>query len=633
MSGDPTPDIEEDLAPRRVDWRLWRRVLRHLRPYPGPVASMIGGGSILAGVEVALPLVTARIIDIASGADGSDRHREILIWGAVYGILLVIFAALVHVFIRAAGRLATGVAFDLRTAAFQRLQALPFGYFDVRSTGWLVARVTSDVTKVTGLLPWFLLDVFWGSLMLSGILIAMLSVDLGLGLAVAAIVPPLAIATWWFKRRMLESSRRIRRANSKITATYNETIAGVRTTRMLAREADAAGEFQELSGEMHHWTVRNALQSAVYLPIVMSLGSIGVGLALWAGGIQVLEGPGPTATTTSTLTLGTLIAFMQYAVLFSQPIQELAQRFVDLQNAQAAAERVQELLDERPSIRDSPEVRSRIDAHAASPVDGRAEDGGDPIIGSIAFDRVGHWYVEGERVLDDISFELRPGMTLALVGHTGSGKTTIAGLLARWYEPSEGRILVNGVDYRERGLDWWQSRFGVVQQVPHLFTGTVRENVVYGRLDASDDDVRAVLARVHALEFVDRLSGDDGDGLDFQVGEGGERLSIGQRQLISLARAFLADPPIFIMDEATSSVDAETEAAIQDAVESILSDRISVVIAHRLGTIRHADLILLLDKGRVVERGSHEELMALGGRYRTLYLDQFVNEEERRVLG
>ena len=236
-------------------------------------------------------------------------------------------------------------------------------------------------------------------------------------------------------------------------------------------------------------------------------------------------------------------------------------------------------------------------------------------------------------MLEDVSFELRPGTTLALVGHTGSGKTTIAGLLARWYEPTEGRILVNGTEYRERGLDWWQSRFGVVQQVPHLFTGTVRENVRYGRLDADDARIRDVLQRVHALDFVERLQGEDGAGLDFQVGEGGERLSIGQRQLISLARAFLADPPIFIMDEATSSVDAETEAAIQDAVESILADRISIVIAHRLSTIRRADLILLLDAGRVVERGNHDQLMQLDGRYRRLYLDQFVDEEERRILG
>ena len=616
---------EDDLTPRQVDWRLWRRILGHLKPFPRAVATMTGCGVILAAVEVSLPLVTARIIDAASGLQGEDQAGQIPWWGLLYGVMLAIFALLVLLFIRAAGTLATGVAFDLRTGCFRKLQALPFGFFDVRSTGWLVARVTSDVTKVTGLLPWLLLDVFWGSCMLVGILVAMFSVDAGLGLAVAVIVPPLALSTWWFKRRMLLSSRRMRRANSRLTASYNETIAGVRTTRMLAREEGAAAEFHEISGEMREWSVRNALQSAVYLPIVMSLGSIGVGLALWAGGVQVQESTG--------LTLGTLIAFMQYAMLFSQPIQELAQRFVDLQNAQAAAERVQELLDEDPAIRDSRDVQARIDEQTASPVAGQATDGGDSAIDTVTFEGVGHWYVEGERVLEDVSFELRPGTTLALVGHTGSGKTTIAGLLARWYEPTEGRILVNGVEYRERGLDWWQSRFGVVQQVPHLFTGTIRDNVRYGRLDATDDQINEVLKRVHALDFVERLEASDGRGLDFQVGEGGERLSIGQCQLISLARAFLADPPIFIMDEATSSVDAETEASIQDAVESILADRISVVIAHRLSTIRRADLILLLDQGRVVERGSHEELMAMDGRYRTLYLDQFVDEEERRVLG
>ena len=224
---------------------------------------------------------------------------------------------------------------------------------------------------------------------------------------------------------------------------------------------------------------------------------------------------------------------------------------------------------------------------------------------------------------------MRRGTTLALVGATGSGKTTIAGLLARWYEPSDGQILVDGVDYRQRGLDWWQSQFGVVQQVPHLFSGTVRDNIRYGRLDADDDAIRAALQRVRALDFVSDLEG----GLDFEVGEGGGNLSQGQRQLISLARAFLADPQIFNMDEATSSVDAETESTIQAAVDEILRDRIAVVIAHRLSTIRRADLILVLDQGKVVERGSHEELMQARGRYRRLYLDQFVNEEEARLLG
>ena len=617
-------DDENDLAPRRVDWKLWRRILGHLRPFPRAVLTMMGAGLVIASIEVVLPLVTAGIIDEATGEAG-PKTTSMVGWGLLYAGLLGTFATVVLLFIRAAGDLSTGVAFNLRERCFGRLQELPFGFFDVRSTGWLVARVTSDVTKVTGLLPWLLLDIFWGSSMLVGILVAMFSVDAGLGLAVAIIVPPLALSTWWFKRRMLTSSRRMRRANSRLTASYNETIAGVRTTRMLAREEDSAAEFHDISGEMRTWSIRNALQSAVYLPIVMSLGSIGVGLALWAGGVQVQESTG--------LTLGTLIAFMQYAMLFSQPIQELAQRFVDLQNAQAAAERVQELLDENPLIRDSPEVAARIRSQTEDPSPGRASDGGDAAIETVTFERVGHWYVPGERVLEDVSFELRPGITVALVGHTGSGKTTIAGLLARWYEPSEGRILVNGVEYRERGLDWWQSRFGVVQQVPHLFTGTIRDNVRYGRLDATDDQIKEVLKRVHAMDFVDRLEAPDGRSLDFQVGEGGERLSIGQRQLISLARAFLADPPIFIMDEATSSVDAETEASIQDAVESILADRISVVIAHRLSTIRHADLILLLDRGRILERGSHAELMAAGGRYRTLYLDQFVDEEERRLLG
>ncbi|MAD19068.1 MAG: ABC transporter ATP-binding protein [Planctomycetaceae bacterium] len=609
---------EDDFKPRHVDWRLWRRIAGHLRPYPRYVLTMVGCGLMLAVVEVILPLITAGIIDEATGP---GRFERIMTLGASYAVLLACFALLVWRFITAAGLIATSVAYDLRESSFARLQSLPFGYFDVRSTGWLVARVTSDVTKVTGLLPWFLLDLGWGTTMLVGIFTAMMLVDPQLGFAVSVIVPPMVIATWWFKRRMLESSRRIRATNSRLTASYNETIAGVRTTRMLAREHTASAEFRSISEDMRSWTVRNALQSAVYLPVVMSLGSIGVGIALWAGGVQVREETG--------LTLGLLIAFMQYAMLFSQPIQELAQRFVDLQSAQAAAERVQELIEETPAIRDSPDVAARIAATPEDPPPGIAPDGGRALVGTIRFEGVGHAYVEGERVLDDVNFEISRGTTLALVGATGSGKTTIAGLLARWYEPSEGRILVDGVDYRERGLDWWQSQFGVVQQVPHLFSGTIRDNVGYGRLGADDRAINAALERVRALEFVEALEG----GLDFEVGEGGGNLSQGQRQLVSLARAFLADPQLFIMDEATSSVDAETEATIQNAVEEILRDRIAVVIAHRLSTIRRADLILLLDRGRIVERGSHDELMTAGGRYRDLYLAQFVDEAERRIIG
>jgi ATP-binding cassette subfamily B protein len=466
------------------------------------------------------------------------------------------------------------------------------------------------VRKVTDIVPWLLLDFAWG-----GAMIVAMVVNAPLGFAVALIMPPIALATWWFKRRMLKSSRRIRRANSKITAGYTEMIQGVKTTRMLVREDAHLKEFSSISDEMHSWSVLNALQAAIYLPVVMSLGAIGVGIALWQGGVRVQADTG--------LTLGVLIAFMQYAVLFSEPIQELAQRFVDLQTAQAAAERVLELLDEEPAIADSDEVQAAISAQRNVEGNGAASDGGDARVERVAFEHVSHEYKPGETVLRDISFEVKRGMTVALVGPTGGGKSTIVSLLARWYEPTAGNIEINGLDYRKRGLDWWQSQFGVVQQVPHLFAGTIRENIAYGKLDATDEEILHAIARVGASFATD---------LDAEVGEGGDRLSTGERQLISLARAILADPQIFIMDEATSSVDTETEANLQAAIDEVLQDRMAFVVAHRLSTIREAHLILVVQNGEIVERGTHESLLKAKGAYFDLYHAQFLEDTEAKIL-
>jgi ATP-binding cassette subfamily B protein len=373
--------------------------------------------------------------------------------------------------------------------------------------------------------------------------------------------------------------------------------------------------------------MRNALQSAVYLPLVIVVGSVGVGLALWQGGVLAARANDVGAG--AGLSLGSLIAFMQFAVLFSMPIQELARRFTDLQAAQAAAERVQSLLDTEPQIADAPEVRAAIEAQLAHPRPGRAIDGGDERIETVEFDDVTFAYKGGPPVLEHFDLAVRAGEMIALVGPTGGGKSTIVSLVARFYEPTAGAIRVNGVDYRTRGLHWLQSNLGVVLQTPHLFSGTVRENIRYGQLDATDAEVEAAARLVDAHEFIIGLDG----GYDAEVGEGGARLSTGQRQLVSLARAVLADPQIFIMDEATSSVDTETEKLIQSAVEKVLAGRIAFVIAHRLSTIRAADRILVIDGGRIVEDGSHEALIARRGRYFALSSKEFAREQVAAAAG
>jgi len=321
------------------------------------------------------------------------------------------------------------------------------------------------------------------------------------------------------------------------------------------------------------------------------------------------------------MSVGALVAFMQYATLYSMPVQELAARFTDLQNAQAAAERVQGLLDTEPEIKDAPEVAARLAANGHAPVaDGIAADGHPDAIAEIRFKGVDFWYEPGEPVLTGFDLTVRAGQTIALVGATGGGKSTIVSLVSRFYEPCAGSILIDGIDYRERGLAWLQSKLGIVLQTPHLFSETIRENIRYGNLAATDADIERAAKLVNAHEFVEALP----DGYDTAVGESGARLSTGQRQLIALARAVVANPAIFIMDEATSSVDTETERLIQSGIEAALEGRIAFVIAHRLSTIRSADVILVIEHGRIVEQGSHEELLRGRGAYHRLYTEQFV---------
>jgi ATP-binding cassette subfamily B protein len=453
-----------------------------------------------------------------------------------------------------------------------------------------------------------------------------------LGLIIIGVVPPLAVISKYFQRKMLLSSREIRKFNSQITASYNESIQGVRTTKTLVREADNLAEFQQLSAQMFDAAVLNARQTSIYYPIVTTLGSLAAGLALWRGG---------ALSAAAAISLGTLVAFINFASQFFQPINQLAQRLTEMQGAQAAGERVMGLLETVPAIKDSPAVQRRIAAQFAqsaasvptqSPIENQkskiAPDGGPLQIESLEFRDVTFRYESGPVVLHDFNLNVRAGETIALVGPSGGGKSTIVSLVCRFYEPVTGQILVNGTDYRERALGWLQSQLGIVLQTPHLFKGSVRENIRYGRLNATDAEVEAAAKLVNAHEFILQME----NGYDSPVGEGGNRLSTGQRQLLSFARALLANPQIFVMDEATSSIDTETEQLIQRGLETIFSGRISFVIAHRLSTIRRADRILVITCGRIEECGTHAELLQRRGHYFDLYTSQFRREREEAVL-
>jgi ATP-binding cassette subfamily B protein len=590
-----------DDARARFSLRVWKPIVARALANRRAVAGLIGGGIVIALIETALPLLVRSIVDEASKGDEA-RLVPIL---SIYAGLFLFFAAGVWLFIDSAGGVATRTADRLRRDCFAKLQTLEPAYFDVRPTGWLVSRLTADCTKVSNILPWCMLDFAWCTAILTGVTITLFVIEPQLALWALSVVPVMAVVCAVFQRFLMRAGREARRLSSAMTASYGEMLLGARTTKTLAREEANLGEFQKLSTEMNQWSLRSAVLSSVYVPLMTTLAAAAGAIILWRGAGDVLAAKG--------ITLGTLIAFMQYAALFAQPVQELAQRFADILSASSAAERIASLLATEPAIAD------RADARAPQ----RAER-----IERMDFERVDFWYREGVPVLEGFSLAARRGQTIALVGSTGGGKTTIVSLATRFYEPRVGRIAIDGVDLRDIPLAWLSERIGIVPQVAHLFAGTIRENIRYGRLDATDAEVERAAERVKAHAFIAGLE----KGYDTEVGEGGERLSTGQRQLVALARAVLRDPDILVMDEATSSIDTATERLVQEGVEEVLKGRISFVVAHRLSTIRRADVILVIEKGRIAEQGAHAELLAKRGRYWELYTNQFAADLERAVL-
>jgi len=602
----------------RLDFSLWRRILHYGRRHRRYMIAMVVAASVMAWFDMSFTLITRQVINEVAA---NGPQAKVWPWGALYVALVLAFATGIWTFIYLGARISSGVGHDIREAGFARLQELSFSFYDRRSVGWLVTRMTSDCDRLSRLLAWGVLDLVWGVFVLVGVSVVMLVLDWRLALTVLAILPPMASISLIFQKRILGASRAVRKANSTITAAYNEAIQGVRTTKTLVRESEGLGEFGALTERMVRVSVRSAVWSAVFMPAVFTFGSVGIALAVWKGGGDVLA---------ERIAIGDLYAFISFSGFFFFPIQELSRVFVELQNAQAAAERIIGLLDAKCEIADAPEVVAAMARHAqAGPKPHLAPDGLADTIEAIEFRDVSFAYHSGRKVLDGFNLTARAGQTVALVGPTGGGKTTVVSLLCRFYEPTGGEILLDGVDYRKRSLRWLQSNLGIVLQTPHLFSGSVRENIRYGRLDATDEEIVQAARLVNAHGFIVQMD----RGYDTDVGQGGNRLSTGQKQLISLARAVLADPRVFVMDEATSSVDTETEGRIQAGIETVLRGRISFVIAHRLSTIRSAEMILVIEAGRVVETGRHGELIRRKGRYYELYTNQFTLERQDRALG
>jgi ATP-binding cassette subfamily B protein len=586
---------EEDFQQTKVSRNTLLRILSQVRPYKWWVVGFVVAVGAVSALESVFTYLIKLIIDLGIVPGDRTALEQLL---TTYGLLYIVFAALVFAFIYLAGVLGERVRYDLRKRLFNHLQVLSFNYFDKTPVGWIISRVTSDTERVADLITWGALDVVWALMNIVTATVFMLTINWQLALIVFMMIPVLIVIASWFQKRIIVEYREARKMNSKITGSYNENIQGVRVSKALGREARNLEEFAVLTHDMYRRSFRAAWLSALFLPVVQIVGSFALGAIIWYGGLEADTGG---------MTIGGIQAFVGYVTFMLWPIQDLARVYASMQQAVASAERVFSLMDEKPSINDRP--------HAVDP---------GSIRGEIVFEGVDFAYEDGKPVIQNLNLRVQAGETIALVGPTGAGKSTLVNLLCRFYEPTAGRILLNGRDYTHMTLHSIQSRIGMVLQTPHLFSGTIRENIRYGRLEASDEDIIEAAQLAGAHEFILTLE----KAYDEPVGEGGVLLSVGQKQLISLARAVLAQPELFIMDEATSSVDTLTEALIQRGMEQLMQGRTSFVIAHRLSTIRRADRILVIDGGRIAEQGTHQELLRARGHYYRLYTQQFRSERE-----
>lgn len=591
-------EFQEEEFSTTVNGKTVLRILAQLKPHWRWVAGFLLCITVVSWLDSYFTFLNKEIID--RGVANKDVQTIIDIMIPYAGLLLV-QAVGVFSFIWLTGVLGERVRYDLRKKMFGHLQNLSLSYYNRTPVGWIFSRVNSDSDRVAELVTWGMLDTTWGIMNIITAGYFMIIINWRLALIVLAIIPVLVIVASWFQKKIIKEYREVRKVNSRITGAYSENITGVRVVKSLGREEANLREFSGLTSEMYRAGYRAAWLSALFLPIVQLITAVALSSIIWYGGVEAQFGG---------LTIGGIQAFIFYMTFMLFPIQEMARVYAELQHAVASGERIFSMIDAVPTVVDTP----------------GAKDPG-TLKGDIVFKDVHFAYDDApeEAVLDNFNLEVKHGETIALVGPTGGGKSTIVNLICRFFEPVRGSISIGGTDYKQYTLHGIQSRIGVVLQTPHLFSGSIRENIRYGRLDATDEEIEVAANLAGAHKFIEDLDG----GYKAEVGEGGNLLSVGQKQLISLARAVLADPEIFVMDEATSSVDTLTESLIQQGMEVMMSDRTSFIIAHRLSTIKRADRILVIEKGEIAESGSHAELLRKGGHYYNLYTQQFREELTR----
>lgn len=601
---------EQDYQAEKISFGVWKKIIGLVVKRKKAFVLLIVFVSCLAILDVVYPFFNSYALENFFENDTGQSATPFII---CYSLIAVCYGITVFGFIKYAGKVEVEVGYQLRKEAFNQLQKLPFSYYDKTAAGWIMARLTSDSRRLADIISWGLVDMLWGGLSMIGILIVLLIIKPILALIIIVLLPLLLVVSIYFRKKILKSYRGVRKTNSKITAAYNEGILGNKTTKTLVLEEYNDDEFDKKCRSMRKDSIRAILLSSIFFPTVLVLSYVAFGATYVAGGALIMEG---------LLTIPVLYLFLSYTTQFFDPVMQIARILAEFQQAQASAERIMSLIETEPDIYDSEEVIEKY----GTLLEPKRENW-EKLEGDVEFKHVSFKYEKGEPVLDDFNLNIKKGTSVALVGETGAGKTTIVNLICRFYEPTSGTILIDGKDYKSRSLGWLHENLGYVLQSPHLFNGSIADNIRYGRLDATLEEVKEAAKAVSADEFIEKFD----NGYDTLVGEGGSKLSVGQRQLISFARALLADPRILILDEATSSIDTKTEVLVQDVINKLLKGRTSFIVAHRLSTIINADKIIVIKNGKIIEEGTHRELLDKEGEYYSLYRNQFINEEMEKT--